>query len=221
TPSRATPSRATPSRFGRCRDDVVVGQNKAVGRQDDAGALFGLATQIGLQHDDTGHHLRSDLFDAAGRHVRGRDAGSGPSDYPVPVATRGVRAQLDDRCRGAADTGRHHRDGQRTYRQDARAGPFLAYRPERGRHRREHPPYRPRPCPTGWYGPAPSPPGYRTRPGTGERLVGLTELRRLRRLRRLRLMRRLIAPVELLVVRLLVPRDVGGGRRLIRRGPVS
>ena len=33
-------------------------------------------TEIGLQHDDAGHHLGGDLLDAAERRVRGRHAGS-------------------------------------------------------------------------------------------------------------------------------------------------
>ena len=37
------------ARLGR-RDDVVVGQNQPVGRQDDAGALFGRTTQIGARY---------------------------------------------------------------------------------------------------------------------------------------------------------------------------
>ena len=52
--------------FGLAGDDVVVGQDQTVGGQDDAGTLFGLPAQVGLQLDDAGHHLGGDLLDGAG-----------------------------------------------------------------------------------------------------------------------------------------------------------
>ena len=47
--------------------DVVVGQDQAVGGQDDPGALFGLPPEVDLQLDHAGHHLGRDLLDRCRR----------------------------------------------------------------------------------------------------------------------------------------------------------
>ena len=92
--------------------------------------------------------------------------GAAPGKSAAAAGARGVRTQLDDRCRGATDTGRHHRDRQRTDRQQACAGTLLAG-PAPGQHRRQHaghrtragaPWYRTCPVPPG-IGPGPAPPG--------------------------------------------------------------
>ena len=71
-------------RSGGSRDDVVVGQNQPVGRQDDAGAFLRLATHIGLQHDHAGHHLGGDLFDAARGMFAAGTLGAAPMIRPPP-----------------------------------------------------------------------------------------------------------------------------------------
>ena len=57
--------------------DVVVGQDQAVRRQDDAGALFGRPPHVGLELDDAGHHLGGHLLDGSGGQACGGHAGRG------------------------------------------------------------------------------------------------------------------------------------------------
>ena len=69
--------------------DVVVGQDQAVGGQDDAGALLGLPADVDLELDHAGHHLGRDLLDRAGGQAGGGHAGRGAVMLDWPTGRSG------------------------------------------------------------------------------------------------------------------------------------